>query len=71
MAEITRGKYFNAQNTQSLASVYAEIDRMEKTLTEGRMYTEYRELYQWFMLPGLALVVAEMVLGCTRFRSLP
>ena len=71
MAETSGGKYFNAQDTGTLARVYAEIDRLEKTLTEGRMYTEYRELYQWFMLPGLAIVVAGMVLSCTRFRSLP
>ena len=71
LAETTDGKYFNAQDTKALVGVYTEIDRLEKTLTQGRMYTEYRELYQWFMLPGLAIVVAEMVLGCTRFRSLP
>ena len=71
MAETSGGKYFNARDTRTLAAVYAEIDRLEKTLTEGRMYTEYRELYQWFMLPGLAIVVAGMVLSCTRFRSLP
>ena len=31
----------------------------------------YRELYQWFMLPGLGLVLLVTVLSCTRFRSLP
>lgn len=71
MAETTGGKYFNAQDTNALANVYAEIDRLEKTLTEGRLYTEYRELYQWLMLPGLAIVLTELILSCTRFRSLP
>ena len=71
MADTTGGKYFNAQHTEALAGVYAEIDRLEKTLTEGRMYTEYRELYGWFMLPALAIVIGEMVLRSTRFRSLP
>jgi Ca-activated chloride channel family protein len=71
IAETTGGRYFNAQDTQALARVYDEIDRLEKTATEGRLYTEYRELYQWFMLPGLAIIVTEMVLRCSRFRSLP
>jgi Ca-activated chloride channel family protein len=71
LAETTGGEYFNAKNTQALEQVYAEIDKLEKTVSEGRLYTEYVELYQWFMLPGLALVMLEVVLASTRFRSLP
>ena len=71
MAETTGGLYFNAQDMQSLERVYAEIDKLEKTISEGRMYTEYVELYPWFLLGGLGLVVSEIVLSATRFRSLP
>jgi len=71
LATTTGGRYFNARNTQALADVYGEIDTLEKTVAEGRLYTEYRELYRSFMLPGLGLILFEMVLACTRFRSLP
>jgi Ca-activated chloride channel homolog len=71
LAETTGGKYFNAQDTKTLVEVYAEIDRLEKTATEGRLYTEYRELYPWFLLPGLGLVLLSVVLSATRFRTLP
>jgi Ca-activated chloride channel family protein len=71
LAKETGGRYFNAADTRALEHVYAEIDRLEKTPSEGRLYTEYRELYQWFMLPGLGLVLAVTVLNCMRFRSLP
>jgi len=71
LAKTTGGKYFNAKNTQALEQVYAEIDKLEKTVSEGRLYTEYVELYQWFMLPGLGLVILEILLTSTRFRSLP
>ncbi len=71
LAATTDGKYFNAKNTQALEQVYAEIDKLEKTISEGRLYTEYIELYQWFMLPGLGLVILEILLSSTRFRSLP
>ncbi len=71
MAETTGGRYFNAQDTRALENVYAEIDKLEKTVSEGRLYTEYRELYQWAMFPGLALILLEIILSCTRFRSLP
>ena len=71
MADETGGKYFNAQDTEALKNVYAEIDQLEKTLSEGRMYTEYRDLYRWFLLPGLCLILAQVTLVSTRFRSLP
>jgi Ca-activated chloride channel family protein len=71
LAETTGGKYFNAQDTQALENVYAEIDQLEKTLSEGRLYTEYRELYQYAMFPGLGLILLEILLAATRFRSLP
>lgn len=71
LAEATGGQYFNAQDTEKLAAVYEEIDQLEKTEIEGRLYTEYREIFQSLMLPGLAVVLMEFLLTSTRFRSLP
>lgn len=71
LAEETEGRYFHAEDTGALTEVYAEIDRLEKTETEGRLYTEYREFFQYALFPGLALVLLELLLVSTRFRSLP
>jgi Ca-activated chloride channel family protein len=71
LATITGGQYFNAQDTTALAEVYAEIDQLEKTETQGQIYTDYREFHPWFLLPGVAIVLLEMILSATRFRSLP
>ncbi len=71
IADTTGGKYYNAQDTETLRKIYADIDKLEKTTTEGRLYTEYRELFSYALFPGLGLVLLEMVLACTRFRSLP
>jgi Ca-activated chloride channel family protein len=71
LAEKTEGRYFNARNEASLVEIYQEIDAMEKTKTEGRLYTEYKELFQYALLPGLALILLELLLAATRFRSLP
>jgi Ca-activated chloride channel family protein len=71
LAEVTGGRYFHAEDTGALTEVYAEIDRLEKTETEGRLYTEYREFFQYALFPGLALVLLELLLVSTRFRSLP
>jgi len=67
----TGGKYFLATNTGALEKVYAEIDELEKTKHEGRVYKEYAELYRFFLLPGLCLIALQVVLVSTRFRSLP
>ena len=71
LAETTDGKYFNAKNTQALEEVYAEIDKLEKSETKGRRYTQYKELYRSAMLPGLGGILLVVVLLATRFRSLP
>lgn len=71
LAETTGGRYFNARDTETLKRVYGEIDRLEKTESEGRLYTEYRELFTWALYPGLVLILLELLLGGTRFRSLP
>jgi Ca-activated chloride channel family protein len=71
LAETTGGRYYNAQDTDSMEKIYAEIDRLERSLTEGRLYMEYRELFQYLMFPGLGLILLEIGLVSTRFRSLP
>jgi len=71
IAETTGGRYFNAKSTEALEAVYAEIDKLEKSISEGRLYTEYREWYQYLMFPGITLIVLQVVLVSTRFRSLP
>ena len=71
LSDQTGGSYFNTRSTSALEEVYAEIDRLEKTKTEGRLYTEYRELFQYALYPGLFLVLLELLMISTRFRSLP
>ena len=58
-------------DTDALANVYADIDKLEKSKVEQLTYTEYRELFPWAAIPGMALVLAVTVAGATRFRSLP
>jgi len=71
LADETGGKYFSAQDTAALEQVYVEIDRLEKSTSEGTVYSEYRELFQWLLLPGLLLIAIELLLRLTRFRAQP
>ncbi|MFO0941803.1 MAG: VWA domain-containing protein [Pirellulales bacterium] len=71
IATSTGGSYFNAADTESLKQVYEAIDQLEKTETEGKVYTDYRDLFQYFVLPGAILILLELFLLATRFLSIP
>lgn len=71
IATTTGGSYFNASDTESLKQVYEAINQLEKTETEGKVYTDYRDLFQYFVLPGVVLILLELLLLSTRFLSIP
>jgi Ca-activated chloride channel family protein len=71
IASATGGTYFKATNTEALAEIYRQIDQMEKTTVETKEYTEYKELFHFFLLPGLAFLLLEVVLTNTRLRKIP
>lgn len=71
IAQTTGGTYFHASDSEGLAEVYGEIDRLEKSRIEESKYSEYTELFRWFAGTGLALIFAVNILFETRFRSLP
>jgi len=71
LADVTEGKYFRAEDTAGLEKIYREIDELEKSPLEGRLYTDYREFFGGFIFAGMALLLAEIALRETRFRRLP
>jgi Ca-activated chloride channel family protein len=71
LAQTTGGQYFNAQDTEALENVYAAIDQLEKSESEGILYSEYRELFPWWLVPGLVLICGEFILRHTRLRTWP
>jgi len=71
IAKRTGGKYYRADKTETLRSVYDEIDRLEKTEVEVKKYQRYSELFPWFALPGLVVLLLEVILNHTVWRKLP
>jgi Ca-activated chloride channel family protein len=71
IAEKTGGRYFRATDEESLADIYAEIDRLERTeITEIR-YLQYSEHYVPFVIAALGLVGVAAVAGGSVLRTLP
>jgi Ca-activated chloride channel family protein len=71
IADTAHGKYYHAYGTEALSSVYAEIDKLEKSKVEETRYTEFTEYFALLALPGLTLLFGAFALNATRFRSLP
>ena len=71
IAKKTGGKYYRADNAGTLRAIYADIDRLEKTEVEVKKFQRYRELFPWVILPGLVLLLLEVILGHTVWRKLP
>ena len=71
VSQMTGGKYYRADNAEKFKSIYAEIDKLEKSEAVINKYTEYRELFAWFIAGGLALLLIEIILAQTIFRRLP
>ncbi len=71
IARITGGKYFRATNTKKLREIYKEIGEMEKTKIEVNEYTRYTELFLYFLTAGLFLLLIELVLRNTYFKTIP
>lgn len=71
IAQETGGRYFRATDTDSLRSIYEEIDELEKSEFEGLLYLDYHELYPWLAIPALLLLGIEAILAETWLRVLP
>ena len=52
IADMTGGKFFRATDVKVLASIYEEIDLLERSEIEVKEFTQYKELYGWFLIPA-------------------
>jgi Ca-activated chloride channel family protein len=71
VADIGHGRYFRAADTQRLQEIYAIIDRQEKTEVKVKEFFHFKELYVWFLVPAILLLVLEITLRTTVLRTLP
>ncbi len=69
MAKITGGKYFRATDESALKSIYTEIDLLERSDIEIKQYTNYKELYSWFLIPACFLSVLAEIFRRIIFKS--
>ncbi|MGK9368553.1 vWA domain-containing protein [Melioribacter sp. Ez-97] len=71
ISQITGGKYFRATSNRKLAEIYDEIDKLEKTKVEVTSYRHAKELFFFWALGGLILLLTEFSLDKFYLRKLP
>nr|WP_321228959.1 VWA domain-containing protein [uncultured Psychroserpens sp.] len=69
IADVTGGTYFRATDNKKLKEIYNEINKLEKTEIEEIKYTTYDEKYRPLILIALGLLLIEVLLRFTVFRS--
>jgi Ca-activated chloride channel family protein len=71
IADTTGGLYFRAEDEQGLREIYDTINRLERSQIEVRTFTRYQELMAWLIVPAVLLLVLEILLRRTIFRTIP
>jgi len=69
IAQTTGGQYFRATSTTKLNEIYDEINKLEKTDIEEFKYTNYEEMFRPLVFLALGLLLIELLLRYTLFRS--
>ncbi len=69
IADDTGGLYFRATDNEKLEQIYAEINKLEKTDVEEFKYTNYEEKYRPLVILAGLLLLLELLLRNTVFRS--
>lgn len=60
LADKGHGRYFNLSNSNTIIEdLKKELSTLERTQLEKRSFSEHKSYFQWFLLPGLLLI-----LGC-------
>jgi len=71
ISKITDGSYYRATNKESLDSIFAEIDELEKTKIEVKQFTRFKELFTKYLFLALGVILVEIILTNTKFRKIP
>ncbi|MCG2726289.1 MAG: VWA domain-containing protein [Elusimicrobia bacterium] len=71
ISNTTGGKFFRAKSHKDLEEIYSLIDSLEKTEFDIRIFSNYRDLYPYFLFPAIALLLIVFLLEKTYFMRIP
>ena len=71
IAVTTGGSYFRATDNNKLREIYQEIDQLEKTRLDVKQFSKKKEEYFPFLLAAMLILLIEILLRYTIFRTIP
>ncbi len=76
IASKTGGEYFRAKSekatsSDSMASIFSQIDSLEKTKIDKKIRYEYKELANIFLIPAFLMLLFDVFLSSFVFRRIP
>ena len=71
ISKMTDAKYFRATDLKSLKDIYKQIDLLEKSEVKSIDHSDHKELFHYFLIPGLILLLTEIILSNSFLRKLP
>jgi Ca-activated chloride channel family protein len=69
IAELTGGQYFRATSTDKLREIYDQIDQLEKEKIDVNVSQRYQEKFYPFAWMAVLLLLVEILLAQTVFRT--
>jgi Ca-activated chloride channel family protein len=67
IAATTGGRYYRAQDAESLRAIYQQIDQLERVPVQSRQYIRFSEQFRWPLI--FALVAFVLELGLLAWRG--
>lgn len=71
MATMTGGEFFTAKDSEALSTIYAQIDKLEKTDIEVKDIENYSERFMWFVTSSLFFLGLDFLLRFLVLRRIP
>lgn len=71
VAQMTGGQYYRATDRETLAEIYSTIDKLERSKIESKNYELYKELAVYPLALAGLLLLMEIVLANTLYRTIP
>ena len=71
IASATGGKYYRATNNKTLAEIYEDIDKLEKTRIDVSEFSRHAEEFLPFAIAAAVLFLLEILLRLTIYKKIP
>ncbi len=71
IADITGGLFFRARDPVALSEIYERINKLEKSEVKVKEYRSYNEMFMFFLIPALLLLLLDIFLRQTVLAKVP